>query len=123
MKSLEISGVNPGHSIGLCKKPYLFLIVCSFCKKGKSTSRSTAANNRSNNNSIHVLDVHFFTAIPVLIVSPEGSVIPNFIVSENDGPVEVCVQAITTAGMLERVVTVILSTQNGTALGNCFGPS
>ena len=62
-----------------------------------------------------------FTAIPVTIVPPAGSVIPNFSVGEGSGPVEVCVQAVATLGVLERAVTVILSTQNELALGNNLG--
>lgn len=71
-------------------------------------------------NLFYVFGVYSFTAIPVLIVSPDNSVVSNFVVTENGGSVEVCVQAVKTPEMLERAVTVMLSTHNGTATGR-FG--
>lgn len=52
-----------------------------------------------------------------MIVPPAVGGPPSFNVGENDGAVEVCVQAVANAGVLKRAVTVMLSTQDGSAIG------
>lgn len=78
--------------------------------------RKTYHNNIS---SIELVHYNPTTVIGVMIVPsvPGGS--PIFTVPENGGPLEVCVQAVTQAGVavLMRPVTVILSTEDINAIG------
>ena len=52
-----------------------------------------------------------------MIVPPVGSTVSNFNVGESGGFVQVCVQALGNPGVLKREVVVILSTEDGTAVG------
>ena len=57
------------------------------------------------------------------IVPPPGSVEPNFVVNEGSGFVEVCVQSVFSVSVLKRTVSVMLSTQDGTAIGKIHPPA
>ena len=84
----------------------------------------TASTYHSSNTPLHIFAVvtittisFFYVALPVRIIPPFGLGVPNFNIGEDGGSAEVCVQAVANVGVLERTVSVMLSTQDGTAVG------
>lgn len=88
-------------------------IIISACYPGNSVY-----NVRLFFNS-QIVHCSLATVISVMIVPPMVGGPPIFTVPENGGPLEVCIQVVTPAGMavLGRPVTVVLRTEDLTAIG------